>query len=306
MSKIVVNTEQLRKQARDLQKASDDLRAVSGQISVLINSVNNDVYEGQLTQKIRELLGGVESRAGQLAGGLSELQKELNRRAALFDEANRQTLQCIAPLTRISNFTIDQTTGEIKYAPPPIEKPFPQARQKEITKPVGEGAKFERGVTEKHKGVDISGGGQNLPIVAMMPGTIVWTSIVSAGTIAPDSVEGENALKDSSINYGYGNSLITEYKYDNQSKEIQKQLEQEYGLSKGQSLYAYHAHLDSISVKEGTKVKPGEEIATMGNDGRSTGIHLHLEFAVGSSDSVGSYDEWKVLGKQDPNKLLKD
>lgn len=97
MGKIVVNTEQLRKQARDIQKASDDLRAVSGQLSVLINSVNHDAYQGQLTNKIREILGGVENRAGQLAGNLSELQKELNRRADLFDEANRKAIQAILP-----------------------------------------------------------------------------------------------------------------------------------------------------------------------------------------------------------------
>ncbi|HMN68297.1 MAG TPA: M23 family metallopeptidase [Bdellovibrionales bacterium] len=38
-----------------------------------------------------------------------------------------------------------------------------------------------------------------------------------------------------------------------------------------------YAHLDSISVREGQIVKPGDPVGTMGKTGRASGVHLHFE-----------------------------
>ncbi len=51
-------------------------------------------------------------------------------------------------------------------------------------------------------------------------------------------------------------------------------------LEHDNGIYTQYAHLDKIYVKRGSKVKGGQKIAAVGNSGRSTGPHLHLEVRV--------------------------
>ena len=48
-----------------------------------------------------------------------------------------------------------------------------------------------------------------------------------------------------------------------------------------QGFISYYAHLHKINVKVGQKVLRGDKIGTMGNSGRSTGVHLHYEIRLG-------------------------
>jgi murein DD-endopeptidase MepM/ murein hydrolase activator NlpD len=47
-----------------------------------------------------------------------------------------------------------------------------------------------------------------------------------------------------------------------------------------------YGHVDRILVREGTRVRAGHQIATMGNRGYSTGPHLHFEVWSGSGQKI--------------------
>jgi murein DD-endopeptidase MepM/ murein hydrolase activator NlpD len=47
------------------------------------------------------------------------------------------------------------------------------------------------------------------------------------------------------------------------------------GIDHGQGVASIYIHLNSISVREGDFVQPGQTIGTVGSTGASTGPHLH-------------------------------
>ena len=53
--------------------------------------------------------------------------------------------------------------------------------------------------------------------------------------------------------------------------------------------YTEYAHMDSINVKVGQTVSKGTKIGTMGDTGRSTGVHLHFAVSVGEPYKGGQF-----------------
>jgi murein DD-endopeptidase MepM/ murein hydrolase activator NlpD len=94
-----------------------------------------------------------------------------------------------------------------------------------------------------HKGVDLVGV-EGSPIKAALPGTVVehWP--------APDGYYTGHPV--------YGGLVVIET----------------------DGIFLLYGHLENTSVHEGQHVEAGEVIGTMGNNGVSTGAHLHFEVVV--------------------------
>lgn len=66
-----------------------------------------------------------------------------------------------------------------------------------------------------------------------------------------------------------GTVTVAEYKNNGYGNVIE--------IDHGNGLVTLYAHLDTISVKAGDTIYPGQVIGGMGTTGRSTGVHLHFE-----------------------------
>lgn len=79
---------------------------------------------------------------------------------------------------------------------------------------------------------------------------------ISARMGTPILAPADGIVESAGTNYGFGKILTVNHGY---------------------GFKTVYAHLSKFLVKKGEKVKRGQEIAQMGNTGRSTGTHLHYE-----------------------------
>lgn len=116
-----------------------------------------------------------------------------------------------------------------------------------------------------HNGIDISNGrSMGAKIVAIADGVVetYWNSCKHN--------YGKDPLRTCCGN-GYGNYVTINH-----------------GKSNGQYYIAYYAHMGSIVVRRGQKVKKGQIVGYVGSTGRSTGAHLHFGIMLQTRNSKGT------------------
>jgi murein DD-endopeptidase MepM/ murein hydrolase activator NlpD len=61
-------------------------------------------------------------------------------------------------------------------------------------------------------------------------------------------------------------------------------------VAHGAGIETWYAHLNSLDVKTGARVKQGQQIGRVGKSGRATGFHVHYEVRVnGNPVDPGRY-----------------
>lgn len=110
-----------------------------------------------------------------------------------------------------------------------------------------------------HNGIDISNGQMGGRIVAIADGVVTTYS-----NSCPHNY-GKRPVRNC-CGSGYGNYITINH-----------------GTKNGRTYVAYYAHMSSIAVSMGQKVKKGQTVGYIGSTGRSTGPHLHFGIAVNGS-----------------------
>lgn len=128
-----------------------------------------------------------------------------------------------------------------------------------------------RWASESHKGVDICAAA-GTPIYAAAGGVVI---VAGYGT-ADDTAETDAplSLSDLAAYDSYGYVVVIDH---------------------GDGYKTLYAHCQSVTVAAGDTVAQGQQIATVGNTGNSTGNHCHFEIWSGSTDT----DRGTLLAPQD-------
>ncbi len=178
--------------------------------------------------------------------------------------ARREAAMPAAPRPLVFPTTVPEP--EITWRPPPY--PVPWAIQTDdhffFGRPIPSGevnwpnAKYRYGSTlfgaeSMHTGVDMSAE-RGTHVLAAGPGEVVWAGY---GLY--------RGLEDPTDPYGLAIAIRHGFGY------------------KGQPLYTVYAHLGSISVWSGQRVKMGDLLGTVGETGHATGPHLHFEVRLGEN-----------------------
>lgn len=97
--------------------------------------------------------------------------------------------------------------------------------------------------TTTHNGLDITGMGiTGSPILAVLEGVVQKACVL-------------NTLSEDAYSYAYGNYVVLEH---------------------SNGLKTVYAHCMRVNVSVGEIVHKGQQIATVGNTGQSSGPHLHI------------------------------
>lgn len=145
-----------------------------------------------------------------------------------------------------------------------------------------------------HYGVDVHPTQGDYNLYSPYEGTVVASDSCPACLEAnSDTGEVPDDYRDK-YNNGYGAMVVTEYLYDEMSKEQRDSLSASgIEVGPGESLYMMTGHLNPNAdlAAPGTEVSAGDSMATIGTSGNSSGIHGHFEAAVAPSGLRPEQDE---------------
>jgi Peptidase family M23 len=106
---------------------------------------------------------------------------------------------------------------------------------------------------QQHQGVEFNNP-DGTPVLAAGPGTVVYAGRAEAGALTV-SIRHDTTVTSGGVSY---------------------------------RLYSTYYHNSSLEVKVGDPVRTGQQISRVGNTGRATNDHLHLELAASPTDSIGA------------------
>jgi murein DD-endopeptidase MepM/ murein hydrolase activator NlpD len=106
---------------------------------------------------------------------------------------------------------------------------------------------------QQHQGVEFNNP-DGTPVLASGPGTVVYAGRAEAGALTV-TIRHDTTVTRDGIRY---------------------------------RLYSTYYHNSALDVKVGDRVRTGQRISRVGNTGRATNDHLHLELAASPTDSIGA------------------
>lgn len=205
----------------------------------------NEVKEKQSKLKLEEVkLSNKREIKNDYISQLSDEEKELEQEK---DKLEKELKNTENELAEIARKAAAAAGGGFVYTGGELEWPCPQYTK--ISSPFGyRGSAATGGVgSSNHKGIDLAAA-KGTPIIAAEDGVVIKVSNTCSHNYA------KTYKTRCSCGGGYGNYLM---------------------VSHG-GLVTVYAHCTSILVSNGQTVKRGQQIATVGCTGYSTGNHLHF------------------------------